>query len=265
MVQIWHACGAFKRFGLDAPSLLTPQEERLTHCQYTAVCVSSEQVRPFYAQAFGIDIARVLPLGTPRTDALLRDQTRSALREELLTRRPEMRGKRIYLYTPTFREQNGKPCAYDPQINWEALDDALADDELFVIRRHPIMKESFLGGRSFRHIVDATREPTQALLTVASLVVTDYSSVIYDALLCGLPLVFYCPDLNAYERDFYLSYPQDLPGPTVLCAEKLLGVLREACAHPPFEQLAVFRAAQLGACDGRASERVAQLICGYLQ
>ena len=133
-----------------------------------------------------------------------------------------MRGKRIYLYTPTFREQNGKPCAYDPQINWEALDDALADDELFVIRRHPIMKESFLGGRSFRHIVDATREPTQALLTVASLVVTDYSSVIYDALLCGLPLVFYCPDLNAYERDFYLSYPQDLPGPTVLCAEKLL-------------------------------------------
>ena len=265
VVQIWHACGAFKRFGLDAPSLLTPQEERLTHCQYTAVCVSSEQVRPFYAQAFGIDIARVLPLGTPRTDALLRDQTRSALREELLTRRPEMRGKRIYLYTPTFREQNGKPCAYDPQINWEALDDALADDELFVIRRHPIMKESFLGGRSFRHIVDATREPTQALLTVASLVVTDYSSVIYDALLCGLPLVFYCPDLNAYERDFYLSYPQDLPGPTVLCAEKLLGVLREACAHPPFEQLAVFRAAQLGACDGRASERVAQLICGYLQ
>ena len=127
------------------------------------------------------------------------------------------------------------------------------------------MKESFLGGQSFRHIVDATREPTQALLTVASLVVTDYSSVIYDALLCGLPLVFYCPDLNAYERDFYLSYPQDLPGPTVLCAEKLLGVLREACAHPPFEQLAVFRAAQLGACDGRASERVAQLICGYLQ
>ena len=166
------------------------------------MCVSSEQVRPFYAQAFGIDIARVLPLGTPRTDALLRDQTRSALREELLTRRPEMRGKRIYLYTPTFREQNGKPCAYDPQINWEALDDALADDELFVIRRHPIMKESFLGGQSFRHIVDATREPTQALLTVASLVVTDYSSVIYDALLCGLPLVFYCPDLNAYERDF---------------------------------------------------------------
>ena len=37
VVQIWHACGAFKRFGLDAPSLLTPQEERLTHCQYTAV------------------------------------------------------------------------------------------------------------------------------------------------------------------------------------------------------------------------------------
>lgn len=264
VVQIWHACGAFKHFGLDAPSLLTPQEEKLTHCQYAAVCVSSEQVRPFYAQAFGIGIDRVLPLGTPRTDALLREETCCSLREELLTRRPEMRGKRIYLYTPTFREQNGKPCAYDPQIDWEALDDALTEEELFVIRRHPIMKESFLGDRPFRHIVDATDEPTPRLLTVASLVVTDYSSVIYDALLCGLPLVFYCPDLDTYERNFYLVYPEDLPGPTVLRAEALPGVMREVCQHPPLEQLAAFRAAQLGACDGHASERVAELIRSYI-
>ena len=264
VVQIWHACGAFKRFGLDAPSLLR-RRRRADSLQYTAVCVSSEQVRPFMRRRSGL----ILP-GSCRSARLAQmhccgiRRAAPCVRSCLLAAR--RCGENAFIFTPPHSgEQNGKPCAYDPQINWEALDDALADDELFVIRRHPIMKESFLGGRSFRHIVDATREPTQALLTVASLVVTDYSSVIYDALLCGLPLVFYCPDLNAYERDFYLSYPQDLPGPTVLCAEKLLGVLREACAHPPFEQLAVFRAAQLGACDGRASERVAQLICGYLQ
>lgn len=265
VVQIWHACGAFKRFGLDAPSLLTPQEEKLTHCQYAAVCVSSEQVRPFYAQAFGIGKERVMALGTPRTDALLQETTRQKLRDTIFLRHPEWVGKRIYLYTPTFREQNGKPCAYDPQIDWEALDAALTEEERFIIRRHPIMKEPFFKTGQFRHIVDATCEPTPGLLTVASLVVTDYSSVIFDALLCGVPLVFYCPDLDTYERNFYLAYPEDLPGPTVLRAQELPGVMREVCQHPPLEQLASFRSAQLSACDGHASERVAELIRSYMR
>lgn len=264
VVQIWHACGAFKRFGLDAPSLLSPQEEKRTHSQYAAVSVSAEQVRPFYAQAFGIDVSKVFALGTPRTDQLLNETAREAMRGELLARRPNMRGKRVYLYTPTFREQNGKPCFYDPQIDWGALDDALAEDELFVVRRHPIMKEPFFGADQFRRIVDATSEPTPLLLTAAALVVTDYSSVIYDAILCGVPLVFYCPDFDTYERNFYLSYPQDLPGPTVFHARELLAVMRSTCRNPPLEKLAAFREAQLGACDGHSARRVAQLVRGYL-
>lgn len=264
VVQIWHACGAFKRFGLDAPSLLSPQEEKRTHSQYAAVCVSSEQVRPYYAQAFGIGMDKVQALGTPRTDALLNEKTCHAMREELLRRHPEMRGKQIYLYTPTFREKDGKPCYYDPQIEWDALDSALTDGELFVIRRHPIMKDSYLGDQSFRHIVDCTDEPTSQLLTAASLVVTDYSSVIFDAILCGAPLVFYCPDFDAYERNFYLDYPQDLPGPTVFQAQELPEVMRSVCQNPPLEKLSAFRSAQLGACDGHAAQRVAQLVRSYL-
>ena len=68
-----------------------------------------------------------------------------------------------------------------------------------------------------------------------------------------IPRLLLHPGTQLLDR----SFPQAL--------HQAAGVLREACAHPPFEQLAVFRAAQLGACDGRASERVAQLICGYLQ
>lgn len=265
VVQIWHACGAFKRFGLDAPSLLTREEEKLTHSQYTAVCVSAERVRAFYAQAFGIDPGRVFALGTPRTDPLLNETARETMHGELLARHPEMRGKRIYLYAPTFREQNGKPCFYDPQIDWSALDGALADDELFVVCRHPIMKEMFFSADAFRHIVDCTGEPTPQLLAAASLVITDYSSVIFDAILCGAPLVFYCPDFDAYERDFYLSYPEDLPGPTVFHAQELLDVMRKTCRNPPSEKLAAFRAAQLGACDGHSAQRVAQLVRSYLK
>ncbi len=264
VVQIWHACGAFKRFGLDAPSLLSPQEERRTHSQYAAVCVSAEQVRPFYAQAFGIPQERVQALGTPRTDRLLDEPARRAQREALFRRRPELQGKRLYLYAPTFRERDGRPCFYDPQLDWEALDNALEEDEVLIIRRHPIMKEPFWSGKTFRHILDCTDEPTPALLTAASLLVTDYSSVIFDAILCGVPLVFYCPDFSSYERDFYLAYPQDLPGPVVYRGEELLPAMRAVCQTPPLEALESFRSMQLGACDGHASERVAGLVRSYL-
>lgn len=71
VVQLWHASGAFKRFGLDAPSRLTRIEEFNTHSQYSDVCVSSEYVRQFYAHAFGVDMDVVKALGSPRTDGII--------------------------------------------------------------------------------------------------------------------------------------------------------------------------------------------------
>ncbi len=103
---------AFKRFGLDAPSQLTHLEELRTHAQYTAVCVSSEHCRQFYAHAFGIPMEKVLATGVPRTDILLDAARRRELREQLLKKHPILDGKKVILFCPTFREVNGKITAY---------------------------------------------------------------------------------------------------------------------------------------------------------
>ena len=264
LIQLWHAPGALKCFGLDAPSRLTEEEERRTHAQYTDVCVSSEQVRPFYAQAFGVPLDVIKPLGTPRTDALLDAQKRADEREALLRRYPALQGKTVYLYAPTFREENGAPLPFDPQLNFSALEAALREDEIFVVTRHPVMKTPFFAPGTYSRVLDLTDEPTGALLCATDVLVTDYSSVVFDAALMEIPCVFYCPDRAVYERAFYLDFDRDLPGPVLTSAEALLPALREAKKNPAHEKIQAFCETQTACCDGHATERVVRLIQSYL-
>ncbi len=261
LIQIWHACGAFKKFGLDAPGPITKKEEIATHSQYNAVVVTAEHCKQFYASAFGIKEEICLPLGLPRTDSVIKDA--DSLRNKVYSRHPEFRNKKIYLYCPTFREKNGKRIKFDSMIDWEKLNSELGDDEIFIIRRHPVMKYN-LADKKYPKIIDLTDESTLELTTVSSAIITDYSSVIYDACLLDVPSVFYCPDYKDYERGFYLKFPDDLPGEMITEPEKLLCTIRNTVASPDKEKTEKFKLQQLSACDGNSSKKVAELIKSWL-
>ena len=265
VIQIWHAVGAFKRFGLDAPSNLSREDEISTHAQYTHVCVSSNYVRLFYASAFGVDLDVVKPLGVPRTDTLLDKARLNETRAALLDAHPELKGKTVYLYLPTFREKDGVVTDFDPQLDFSALNDALKPNELLVVRRHPVMKTPFFPEGAFERVTDLTDVSTTALLSAANVVVTDYSSVLFDAALLGLPLVFYAPDLDSYERDFYLDYETDLPGEIVRDPSGLLPALRRAKKQLDQGKLAAFCQKEAGACDGHSTDRVVRLVTQALE
>lgn len=257
LIQIWHACGAFKKFGLDAPSTRSEAEEKSLHSQYGAVIVTSEKCRKYYAGAFGISEDICLPLGLPRTDRLFTDKEK--MRENILKKHPEFEGKRIYLYCPTFREDKGERTVYDPEINWSELSNALCDDEIFVIRRHPVM-DYRLTDKEYPNILDLTDESTLDLTAASDVIITDYSSVIYDACLLSVPSVFYCPDYKDYERGFYLEFPDDLPGELVTESGKLLEAVRNTKENPPADKIRKFIGEQMEACDGKSAERVGALI-----
>jgi len=261
LIQIWHACGAFKKFGLDAPSQNTREQEIMTHSQYTAVAVTSESCRKFYAGAFGVSEDICLSLGLPRTDSLIGGK--DIMREKVLAAHPEFVGKKLYLYCPTFREDGGKQIEFNPKIDWNALSAALADDEVFIIRRHPIMKYS-LTDKEYTNIIDLSSESTLELTAASKAIITDYSSVIYDACLMDVPCVFYCPDIEKYERGFYLDFPDGLPGEMTTKAENLLKIIRESVTSPDKEKTAKFKTNQLSACDGHSAERIAKLIKEWL-
>lgn len=260
LFQIWHACGAFKKFGLDAPSKLTEAEEKATHSQYDAVAVTAPKCGKSFAHAFGISEDKCLPIGLPRTDKLLKDAPE--MRESVFEKHPEFRNKKIYLYCPTFREKDGSYIIYDTGIDFEKLSGILSEDEIFVIRRHPLMDYKLCD--KYDNIIDLTGESTLALTAACDVMITDYSSVIYDACLLDVPMVFYCPDYKEYERGFYLDFPDDLPGEMVTDGDMLLDAIRNAKENPPVSKIQKFRNEQMIACDGNSTERAVELIKSWL-
>lgn len=260
--QIWHAAGAFKMFGLDAPSKLTEEQERATHSQYSAVAVTGEECRRFYAGAFGVSEDICIPVGLPRTDRLFTDADK--MRNAVYERHPGFRNKRIYLYCPTFRERDGEKMVYDPKIDWNMLNSLLDEDEVFIIRRHPLMDYPLLND-TFNNIYDLSAESTLELTAASDVIITDYSSVIYDACLLNVPTVFYCPDIGEYERGFYLKFPEDLPGELITDGAELLKAVRRTKEKPPAERIEKFKSRQLGACDGHSTERIVKIIEDWLR
>lgn len=261
LIQIWHAGGAFKSFGLDAPSKLTKKDELDTHSQYSAVVVTGEECRKFFAGAFGVSEDICLPLGLPRTDKLFAEKDK--MRAAVFERHPEFAGKKLYLFCPTFREKKGGRIKYDPEINWDEMSASLDADEIFIIRRHPVMDYPLIE-KEYGNIVDLSDESTLELTAAADVMITDYSSVSHDAALLDVPMVFYCPDHAEYEREFYLKFPDDLPGEMVTLSAELLESIRRAKKDPPLDRIEKFRLGQVGACDGHSTERVAALIKSWL-
>ena len=261
LMQIWHGCGAFKKFALDAKTDISEEEDRKSHTQYGAVAVTSEYARKVFAGAFGIDEKICIATGLPKTDIIINNHEK--LRDEFFAAHPSLNGKTIYLYCPTFREKDGQKCVYDPGIDFDALSGNLSSDEIFIISRHPLADYEFTK-KDYPNIKDMTECSTLSLVSAASVVITDYSSVAHDATLCGTPMVFYCPDVTEYERGFYLKFPDDLPGEMTENPGELLSLIRQAKEKPPLDRIERFRLEQLGACDGKSTGRLADIIRAHL-
>lgn len=265
VIQLWHKNGAFRRFGIDKSTTESHFREYKNHSQYSDVAVTGEYVRQFYAHAFGIDYETVKALGSPSTDALLSRDFVQVNKEIIQNKHPLLKNRKVYVYFPTYRENEGELAQLDPKIDWAKLNRELADDEIFVVSRHPLTPEVFFRDAFYSRVKDYTKDPTSELLSLADVVITDYSSIIFDASLLEKPMVFYCSDFGEFEPDFYLDYDKELPGEIVKESEKLLEAVRNAPENSTKEKISAFRKKYMNACDGRSTDRILSLIGTYLK
>src|SRR3954470_10643555 len=94
------------------------------------------------------------------------------------------------------------------------------------------------------------------LMLVSDVLVTDYSSAIYEFSLLGRPMVFFAPDYAAYEKErgFYFDYRTGVPGPIFEETEPLAAYLR--AGEFDLERVDRFRRASFDVADGGSSARV---------
>lgn len=259
LIQVWHAMGAFKTVGFSRVGKPGgPNPKSLTHRNYSAAIVSSETIRKNYAEAFGIPVERVHATGIPRTDVFFDDVYKANIRKKIYRDYPQFKGKKIVLFAPTFRGNGQNTAHYDFKwINFLKIKQALGEEYCFVIKMHPFIKNLeelpsddgfFLNLTSHREIND--------LLFVTDILITDYSSVIFEGALLDLKTIFFVPDLEEYisSRDFYYSFEEYMFGKMAKTEEELIEAIKEPDNDP--EKREKFKIKFCEACDGKSTERV---------
>lgn len=263
VVQLWHACGAFKKFGQRGTNMSIAADHAY-HAQYNMVMVSSDWIRSIYADAFDIDVHRVKALGCPRTDAFYDEKQLEQTKEKVYEAHPEFRDRYVILYAPTFRDIGDDRTQFKPDLDFDRLSRELLPDQMFVICPHPIMKNRIID-KSYDNIKVIRDFSTNDMMLVSDMLLTDYSSVIFEYALLHKPIAFYCYDLLNYNRGFYLNYPDDLPGDIYENQTDLTEYLRSPVKDTLSEKYDQFIEKYMAACDGHSSERIAEVINQYME
>jgi len=249
LVQLWHGDGGWKKFGFST-------DPGVTRIPYTYAICNCESVRAFWAEGFGLPLERVLPLGSPRLDTLALPCDVQALREKFDKQYPQCRGKKLILYAPTFRDDPQENRALLTHFDFDAFNARFGDGAALLVRLHPKMHGLYdLRGTG---AVDLTGAPGQNdILRVIDLLITDYSSLCFDAVALERPVVIYAFDEEAYmadDRGFYKPLRELPPGPIANDFPALLELL--AAPDTSGAQRAAFRAFHLGEVDGKSCERI---------
>ena len=263
VVQLWHACGAFKKFGQRGTNIPVPTDIA-THAQYNLVSVSGENVRSIYADAFDVNYQKVQALGTPRTDDYFNKKLISKKKRQIYLKHPKLLFKSVIVYAPTFRDTDGNRNEFHPEIDFDLLSKSLLPNQILLICPHPIMDAPILP-HEYRNILEVRDFSTNDYMLISDMLITDYSSVIFEYALLGKPIAFFCYDLLRYDRDFYLKYPDDLPGDVFKTQEELTAYLRNPEKHVLTDKYTTFVKKYMSACDGHSCERIAQLINSYME
>lgn len=215
VVQVWHAAGALKRFGVDTPNVATDPERGFLHRNYDYVVVGGESARAPYSAALRTPLDRVLALGSPRTDFFFDSEALAASRARVMERYPQLAGRRVVLYAPTFRGR-GKGKRAGDGFDAERLRALLPDEFALVLKTHPNLDPSATATAGYDAVVDPTYDINE-LFTATDILVTDYSSSIFEWSLLHRPLVLLVDDLERYARNpgLYLDYATEMIGTQV--------------------------------------------------
>src|SRR5690606_19582101 len=266
LIQLWHAVGAFKKFGYSRSGkpggpLVTSRDHR----NYTKVIVSAESVRPFYAEGFGVPMENVVPTGIPRTDIFFDNEYKRKISEMLYRKYPFIKNKKVILYAPTFRG-NGQQSAFFPfkQLDLVKIYNALKEDCIFIIKMHPFVKDRIDIPDEFKHVIfDFThsKENINDMLFITDILVTDYSSVCFEFGLLNKPMIFYCFDLEEYTaaRDFYTPFKEFVPGPICTNSNELIDSINVLKKENTLDQ-SHFTSKYFDHFDGKSTKRVTVMI-----
>ncbi len=221
VIQIWHAIGSMKHFGYDMLDKKEGNSSEVAeimcmHRNYTHILISSYHFIKDFLTGFRADASIIKEIPLPKADCLTSKEYKEEKRRVLFEKYPVLKEKKNILYCPTFRKQASK--LNEVKIN-ELVNKVDYDKYNFIYCPHPISKVLVDNPR-----VMTVEESTFDMLFVSDYVISDYSSVIYEAGLVGLPVYLYAYDWDVYKekRTFNIDLQKEVPTIFTADSDKIL-------------------------------------------
>lgn len=265
VIQLWHGCGAFKKWGwatLDSSWGIDRYTNSLypVHVNYSHVSVSSASVIPNYAEAFNMPEEQIDAYGMPRTDVFFDQAYKKNARKLFDKLFPQLRGRKIVLYAPTFRGNSVRRSFNKNRLYLPYLEYFLKEEYVLVYKLHPLVANAFEIPEQYADFavdVSKTMEINQ-ILQLADILISDYSSLIFEYALLERPMIFYAYDLEKYtnNRDFFYDYREMVPGRIVSTNYELVDAIKNAYRDFDPERMRAFKEYFMSACDGHSTERI---------
>ncbi|MCA1026836.1 CDP-glycerol glycerophosphotransferase family protein [Cytobacillus kochii] len=232
-IQVWHAAGAIKKFGLKDPSIKGRSENakrrfRNVYEKFDHVVVGTEKMAEIYYSAFGVDEKKILKTGIPRTDYFYNEIAETEVKRKLYNDYPQLMNKKVILYAPTYREKD--LSHFNLKIDLENMLGNLADNYILILKLHPeIENNNKIPEQLGKKVLDLSGEyKVNDLLFITDYLITDYSSIPFEFSLFEKPMIFYAHDLDAYEKErgFWQVYESFVPGPIVKDTDGIINAIK---------------------------------------
>ena len=203
LIQLWHAGVGFKsvgysRFGRQGSPL--PLDS--CHRQYDYAIVGGEGLRHVYEEVFGISKDKLLPYGLARLDGYMDPKKIESYKTLFYDRYPELKNKKIILFAPTYRGKTQEEAYYPYEwIDQQEVEKLCGNEYVFAYKMHPFITEPVAIDPKYRScIYDFSKEKDiNELFYVTDILITDFSSNIYEFSLQKRPIIFFAPDKDYYQ------------------------------------------------------------------
>ncbi|WP_066802873.1 bifunctional glycosyltransferase/CDP-glycerol:glycerophosphate glycerophosphotransferase [Moraxella oblonga] len=271
-IQIWHACGAFKKFGfsaIGAGDSNSEEFERLAHNFYTHVVVSSELTGQIYHEAFNVSKDKIYPLGVPRTDVFFNQSKITKIKKKILADYPDLTSTINVLYAPTFRGSPSERKNFRLPFSFEIFDD-MPENYRFIIKLHPVVDITNIKiptKYQKKVFILPSSQDVNEWMIFCDILITDYSSLIFEYALLNKPIIFYPYDMDQYfdERGFYFDYYTYVYGQVIKNQNEIISsILNAKLIMGDFQELKkLFIDRFMANCYGKSSEKIIENIINH--
>ena len=231
LIQLWHAGVGFKsvgysRFGKDG----SPHPTISVHRKYDYAVVAAPNLIPVYQEVFGLTKKHFLAPGMLRLDGYLDKETIASAKKKIYELYPKIKNKKVILFAPTYRGTGQKNAYYDfDKIDISKLYlNCNKNNYVVLFKFHPFIKEKIDIDEKYKDIlIDASDYPDiNELFYVVDILITDYSSNIYEFSIFERPIIYFDYDLEVYNvlRGVHNSL-EDSPGNVCKTFDEVLSLL----------------------------------------